>query len=220
MRPKILCVMIPAMMVAQLVAGQTQDDRAVDSVDLSVHASVDQEGREPQALQNAPIQPTTLSRWSYQPVRPSATPRVGPSQEGVSGASGSEEGNTSPLFGISRPAGRLVRPESTTTAVHEKTATPNSGKPTKRPYGFDILHRDRANDASASSLESAGSSSPGLVTEQIQAFHKPFQQGGSGTSRPLNANLSRRKGQFKTRRRALRSDTMPQSPQGTVYPSN
>jgi len=129
MRPKILCVMIPAMMVAQLVAGQTQDDRAVDSVDLSVHASVDQEGREPQALQNAPIQPTTLSRWSYQPVRPSATPRVGPSQEGVSGASGSEEGNTSPLFGISRLAGRLVRPESTTTAVHEKTATPNSASP-------------------------------------------------------------------------------------------
>ena len=93
--------------------------------------------------------------------------------------------------GISRPAGRLVRPESTTTAVHEKTATPNLGKPTKRPYGFDILHRDRANDASASSLESAGSSSPGLVTERIQAFHKPFQQGGSGASTALSANLSR-----------------------------
>ena len=42
--------MIPAMMVAQLVAGQTQDDRAVDSVDLSVHASVDQEGRETRKL--------------------------------------------------------------------------------------------------------------------------------------------------------------------------
>jgi hypothetical protein len=208
MRPIILCVMIRVMMVAQLVVGQTQDDRAVDSVDLSVHASVDQERREPQALQNAPIHPTTLSRWSYPPVRPSATPRVGPSQEGFSGASGSDAGNPSPVFGTSRPAGRLVLPESTTTTLHEQTARTNLGKPTKRPSGFNTLHRDHANDASVPSPESAGPASPGPVSEQIQAFHKPFLQGGSGTSTALNPN-SRRKGQFKARRRAPRPDTMP-----------
>jgi hypothetical protein len=196
------------MMVARLVDGQTQDDsRAIGSVDGSVHASIDQQGPEPQASQNAPIRPTTLSRWSYQPARPPATPRVGSLQEGVSGASGSEAGN-SPLFGISQPAGRLVWPESTTITVHKQTAPHNLGKPTKRPYGFDILHRDGANDASVPSPESAGPASPGLVSEQIQAFHKPFLQGGSGTSTALNSN-SRRKGQFKTRRRAPRPDTMP-----------
>src|SRR6266403_482558 len=205
MRPKTLCVIVCVMMVAQLVGGQTQDDsRALGSVDLSVHASVDQEGREPQALQKALIQPATLSRWSYQPVKPSATPRVGPSQEGVSGASGSDAGNTSPVFGIFQPVDRSVLPESATTPVHKLTATPNLGKPTKRPYSFDTLHRDRANDGILSSLQSAGPASPGLVTEKIQAFHEPFQQGDSGTITALNANSSRRKGQFKTRRRAPR----------------
>ena len=207
-----------AIMASCFASGQSQDDsRGVDPVDLSVHATIDQQPQEAQPSLRPPSRPTVLSSWAHQPAKQDSATNVWRMPATTSDpAEPSAGSNSLPLsrFEPGRRTPGTAQPPRASPSAPKHAADGALGKPFKRSSGFDILPHEHARGSLSPSLGATESVSPGFVPPQIQPFHTPFQQGQKGSNNAsFQSEFASGKDRIKARQHSLKPKARHRTPQ-------
>jgi hypothetical protein len=218
MKPRIGLAIGCAIIASCFASGQSQDNsRGVDPLDLSVHASIDQQPQEAQPSLRPPSRPTMLSSWSHQPAKQDSATNVWRMPATTSDPAEPTPGNNSLPLSSFEPGRRTpgtAQPPRASASAPMHAADGALGKPLKRSSGFDILPHEHARGGLSPSLGATESVSPVFVPPQIQPFHTPFQQGQTGSNNAsFQSEFAGGKDRIKARQHSLKPKARHRTPQ-------
>jgi hypothetical protein len=157
-----------------------ESNREMGSVDASVHASVEEQPREPESSQGSANPPATFSSWSAQPAKPLGTSAGWSAPATTANPAGPGAASKSPFSSFqpgTKTQGAVPAPQASGLAPYSAARSADKlRKPTKTGGTLSGEQVRRS-----SMFPGPGAPAPpGAVPFEIQEFPSPFKKGKSG----------------------------------------